>query len=125
MVAATPQRKHLSPAEFVAESGLSLATVHRYLKSGRLPKVQIGGFRCRVLIPREALKLVADALGIDDAGEVANVSSPSKTGPKSSNRRRKPRWLTQQTTNLEEDYAAKAKKRTGFHGALRMETPPA
>jgi hypothetical protein len=112
MAAATPEREHLSPTEFAVESGFSLATVHRYLKSGRLPKVQIGGFRCRVLIPREALKLAVNDRGIDDAGEVANVSSPSNTGPKSSNRRRKPRWLTQQTTNLKEDYAAKTQKRT-------------
>ena len=105
-----PIRKHLSPAEFAVESGLSLATVRRYLKSGRLPKVQFGGFRCRVLIPREALQLAAGSLGTGAAGEAASGNSPSTTAPKPSNRRRKPRWLTQQTTNLEEDYAAKTYK---------------
>jgi hypothetical protein len=45
----------LSPADFARHSGLSLSTVSRYLASGRLPKIQFGGRRCRVLIPRAAL----------------------------------------------------------------------
>jgi len=48
---------YLSPIEFSRVSGLSLSTVRRYLASGRLPKVQPGGRRCRVLVPREALEV--------------------------------------------------------------------
>lgn len=46
---------HLSPREFVELSGLSLATVHRRLADGSIPKIQFGGKRCRILIPRSAL----------------------------------------------------------------------
>ncbi len=48
----------LSPAEFAQFSGLSLPTIHRYRKSGRLPFIQPGGFRCRILIPKNASDLV-------------------------------------------------------------------
>jgi excisionase family DNA binding protein len=45
----------VSPKEFAARSGLSLSTVRRYLADGRLPSVQHGGRRCRVLIPLSIL----------------------------------------------------------------------
>ena len=57
-VASTSQsdgRESVSPQEFARLSGLSLATVRRYLSDGRLPSVQPGGRRCRVLIPRGVL----------------------------------------------------------------------
>ena len=50
------RRAYITPEEFVRLSGLSLSTVRRYLADGRLPKVQPGGHRCRVLIPRNALE---------------------------------------------------------------------
>lgn len=46
---------YLSPQAFAAVNGLSLATVRRYVADGRLPAFQPGGYRCRVLIHREAL----------------------------------------------------------------------
>lgn len=49
------EREFVSPADFVALSGLSLATVRRYVADGRLPSAQPGGRRCRVLIPVSAL----------------------------------------------------------------------
>ena len=49
-------RDYLSPHEFVARSGLSSATVRRYLRDGHLPSAQPGGPRCRVLIPVTVLK---------------------------------------------------------------------
>lgn len=45
----------LTPEQYVQATGLSSATVSRYLADGRLPKYQPGGPRCRVLIPRDAL----------------------------------------------------------------------
>lgn len=50
------EREYLSPQEFVLRSGLSIATVRRYLRDGRLPSVQPGGRRSRVLIPVTALE---------------------------------------------------------------------
>jgi excisionase family DNA binding protein len=81
-----------SPAEFARYSGLSIATVRRYLASGKLPKIQPKGARGRVLIPREALTASCQSAGgnAECAGTVipesAVESSPaSKRGPA-------PRW---------------------------------
>lgn len=51
-----------------------MPTVRRYLKSGRLPKVQPGGERCRVLIPRHAVTDQLQAM----AGTLAS-SKPQPT----------------------------------------------
>lgn len=64
-------REALSPKEFVAKSGLSLATVRRYLRDGRLPSIQPGGRRCRVLIPASALALVS-AVNAEPRSAVTN-----------------------------------------------------
>jgi hypothetical protein len=61
------QPEFLSPAEFALFSGLSLSTVSRRLAAGDIPKIQPGGPRCRVLIPRWALDSVM-ALAIQDQG---------------------------------------------------------
>jgi hypothetical protein len=47
-------RKGLSPKEFAAATGFSLATVHRRLAKNQLPKFQPGGKRTRILIPLDA-----------------------------------------------------------------------
>jgi hypothetical protein len=68
-------RRLLSPQEFSQLTGLSLATVHRYLKSGRLYYLQPGGPRSRILIP-------ADALGppfVLPSPSTARASSPSQS----------------------------------------------
>ncbi len=57
-------KEFLSPEEFHLLSGLSPATINRYLASGKLPKVQPGGKRCRVLIPRSALDALVAALPV-------------------------------------------------------------
>jgi hypothetical protein len=48
-------RKVRTIREAVQETGLSASTVRRYLASGRLPKIQLGGPGCAILIPAEAL----------------------------------------------------------------------
>lgn len=45
----------LTPAEFAAAAGLSLATVRRRIREGSLPVFQPGGKRTAVRIPRSAL----------------------------------------------------------------------
>ena len=90
--------EYLSPQQFACLSGLSNATVRRYLADGRLPKIQPGGQRCRVLIPRDALnasfrpqsmtKAEGEASVQRDARpeEICNSNSPPKSsGPT-------PRW---------------------------------
>jgi hypothetical protein len=72
-------RGHLSPKEFSQISGLSLATVHRYLKKGKLPFRQPGGPRGRILIPVDALQSVpagATGAGSDRGATAAREPSP-------------------------------------------------
>lgn len=45
----------LSPKEFARRAGISLATVHRYLSSGQLTKIQRAGKNGRVWIPESEL----------------------------------------------------------------------
>jgi hypothetical protein len=83
--------RFLTPDEFAAQSGLSIATVRRYLKARRLPMAQPGGPRCRVVIPTWALESLCDiAHSIKQVVETkatevaANPMRPS--GPQ-------PRWM--------------------------------
>jgi hypothetical protein len=85
--------EHLSPKQFSRLGGLSLATVHRYLRQGFLPFLQPGGRRHRILIPRQALELLpvlltghVASLAPDDAG--VPCSTPRLPGPA-------PRWRGQ------------------------------
>jgi predicted DNA-binding transcriptional regulator AlpA len=55
----TTPKRFLSPKEFSEFSGLSLATIHRYLRNGKLPYRQPAGPRGRILIPAEGLTITA------------------------------------------------------------------
>ncbi len=68
----------LSPQEFGQLSGLSLATVHRYLKRGCLPYRQPSGRRGRILIPRDALDLTTST-GLRPGDDTLPPSSLSAT----------------------------------------------
>jgi hypothetical protein len=70
-----PARGYLSPQEFSGLSGLSLATVHRYLREGRLPYRQPAGHRGRILIPADALELVHPATSSDERPQAPEVRS--------------------------------------------------
>ena len=91
--------EYLSPHQFADYSGLSLATVRRYLERDKLPKCQPGGPRCRILIPRSALDacLPTTSESGDDAkhsAQTPKLQSQSKTSinsPQSSGR--KPVWI--------------------------------
>ena len=76
----TESRDFLSPQEFAAKSGISLVSVRRYIAAGRLPSVQPGGRRCRVLIPQSALaqftKVADVALG---TGQTVPKPTPLNT----------------------------------------------
>lgn len=87
-------REFLSPQEFAASSGLSLVTVRRYLADGRLPAVQPGGRRCRVLIPRAALSRFAVTHGVSrKSGQSTNVTNTTIMASTKSLAGPPPRWL--------------------------------
>jgi excisionase family DNA binding protein len=69
--AAIPPRPYVSPAEYAALTGLSPATVRRYLKHGRIPYHQPAGSRGRILIPTDALELLTGAAASAVTGSAA------------------------------------------------------
>jgi excisionase family DNA binding protein len=85
-----PVKQFLSPAEFAVLSGLSLATVHRYLRRGTLPFQQPGGKRARILISRAALDGLQLAASPEKAIE-PQLSSPA-IHPQSKFPGPRPRW---------------------------------
>lgn len=79
---------HVSPARFSELSGLSLATVHRRLADGSIPKKQYGGKRCRILIPLSALS--SQPVG-QQASNIESSVNPNTTRPVRSGTA--PRWM--------------------------------
>lgn len=88
-------RDFISPGEFAERSGLSLATVKRYLARGDLPKYQPGGKACRVLIPRQALESFASSSGIGTAPPASDLNEGDASDSETKQPRRRgprPRW---------------------------------
>lgn len=86
-------RSNLSPAEFALEAGLGIATVRRYVKAGKLPKVQPGGERCRVMIPRSALTSATRSSAANlDPQRVIATDAVAETPINRKRRGPTPRW---------------------------------
>ena len=92
-------RDYISPAEFVSVTGISMSTVRRYLRSGQLPKIQPGGHRCRVLIPRDALESYRNQTAVpEDTAKwqpETNTKAVDSSGPTNAPnyRGQTPRWM--------------------------------
>src|SRR5262245_5075038 len=89
-------RRYLSPQEFSTLSGLSLSTVHRYLRRGRLPYQQPAGRRGRILIPATVLEQIADdpsSAGSAQApvAPLAGTANSPRTSARPSGPR--PKWI--------------------------------
>lgn len=88
---------YVTPEQFAELSTLSIATVRRYLRTGKLPHEQPFGPRGRVLIPRNALQpfvgQCAAAVDTDSAIDALPSSSVSNVAraPGPSPRWKKPR----------------------------------
>ncbi len=86
-----------SPEEFAAQTGLSIATVRRYIDKGKLPSVQPGGPRSRILIPADALDQLARRAVVESSPAAALEPVPDP-GSRSTPTRRPgptPRWRRQ------------------------------
>jgi excisionase family DNA binding protein len=72
---------------------ISLPTVRRYVKSGKLPSVQPGGKGCKILIPADALETCRREQ--QATSKPLLLSPPAKSKPKSKPTRpaRRPNWL--------------------------------
>jgi hypothetical protein len=92
-------RRYLSPQDFSQLSGLSLASVYRYLKSGQLPCWQPRGPRGRILIPADALVMAHAGRPDAPTSLTSTLAAPSpataapqcQTAPQLSGPR--PKWL--------------------------------
>jgi hypothetical protein len=80
----------LSPKAYAQASGISLATVRRYLKLGLLPKLQPGGKRGRVCIPRSSLEVRPACEAQADTSLPRPIKSPKAPGRLAG---RVPNWL--------------------------------
>jgi hypothetical protein len=79
----------LSPSEFAQRAGLNISTVHRYIKRGKLAKIQLGGEGCRIWIPASELyritgsppsqPLATSQSAQEREGNVAPSSIPGRT----------------------------------------------
>jgi hypothetical protein len=90
----------ISPAEYAALRGCSMATVRRYLKAGKIAHEQPGGFRCRIFIAANLAKpdsptvTAPPSAGVDETsapGMIALAATPStdrRHGPRPSWRSR-------------------------------------
>ena len=82
-----------SPHEYAAHTGLSIATVRRYLKLGRLPKHQPGGPRCRVLIPMSAVEAL-DVAPVPIPVHIPANEAPPNVPPRPRLAGKLPNWLS-------------------------------
>jgi hypothetical protein len=89
-------KRYLSPQEFSQLSGLSLTTVHRYLRSGKLRHLQLAGPRSRILIPIDALEASTVATPGPAAAETTAAATSSANLPPPATLSRlsgpRPRW---------------------------------
>ena len=90
--------EYASPDEFAGLTGLSMATVRRYLRDGRLPKVQPGGKRCRVMIPRDALEeFLPSSYASGESTDVPMADNTAVSSPPTTSTPRDhgpvPRWM--------------------------------
>ncbi len=86
-----------SPEEFAAQTGLSIATVRRYIDKGKVPSVQPAGPRGRILIPSDALDQLAGRVVVEASPAMALEPAPN-AGSRSTPARRSgptPRWRRQ------------------------------
>jgi len=90
------EQRYFSPDQFAEMSGLSIATVRRYLATGKISSIQPGGCRCRKLIPVSVLDSFLRERPV--ATSTGKNSSNSKhishhQYPKTSISGSKPNWL--------------------------------
>lgn len=77
-------KKYVRPAEFSRLTGISVMTIRRCLRDGRLPFVQPGGRGHLILIPVDALDRLRTPAG--PADDPPPPAPPVLSGPK-------PEWL--------------------------------
>lgn len=87
----------LTVQELSVKSRLSVATIHRLKRQGKIPFYQPAGKRGRVLFPPDAVERAAQATSSSAAKAPGNAGSPSHlSGPR-------PAWMITTPIPLDED----------------------
>jgi predicted DNA-binding transcriptional regulator AlpA len=76
--AQTPEKAYLDIKELKARTGLSLATLHRLIRKGKLPHFQPAGPRGRLLFPPDAIERCAVAAASKPPPPSAPASEPRR-----------------------------------------------
>jgi excisionase family DNA binding protein len=86
-------RVYLGYAEIAAQTGISLSTLRRRVKEGRLPFIQPGGRRTRIVFPADVIERLLQNAG--NAAETTPVSStePARSAAKPTHHGPRPKWL--------------------------------
>ena len=89
------QAEFLSPKEFAPRHDLSISTVRRYVKDGRIPADQPGGRRHRILIPIDALTQSGKASKTPSDATTDAASREKPSVPREIHKRSgpMPKWL--------------------------------
>jgi excisionase family DNA binding protein len=90
--------RFLSIAEFARLARLSISTIRRYMKAGKLPYVQIGGPRSRVLFAADVLDHFVSQSSLTSSHIEEAASSPSCEAARQDNAPKQipgpcPKWL--------------------------------
>lgn len=89
--------RYVTSGELISRTKISLSTLHRYVKQGRLPYFQPGGKGAKLLFPPNAVEIAATAMGgaaHRDAPTSAEATSTSAALTKLPGPR--PRWQNPQ-----------------------------
>lgn len=89
------ETQFLSPKQFAVLSGLSIATVRRYLDSDAIQSSQPAGKRHRILIPRAEVARFKSEMGATGSPAPASCQSPPPLQPTQPKAGPRPRWRRQ------------------------------
>src|SRR4051794_28418383 len=94
-----PLSRYVSLKEFSRLTGLSLTTLRRRVKDGSLPCKQLGGRRCRLLIPRDALETLDKSVAATSSDAELATTTDGSILPATTTRQPlpgpRPRWTQQ------------------------------
>jgi hypothetical protein len=92
LLPAKDSRAFLTPLEFAQYTGYSISTIRRYLKAGKLKKLQPGGPDCAIQIPAEEARVMNESVGHSFEETNLEADPPPILPPKQSLSGPAPRW---------------------------------
>ena len=89
-----PARTCLSYEELSVQTGLSLSTLRRRVKEGKLPCIQPGGRRTRIVFPVDVVeRLLQHASNSSETATVPPAPKPARPAANPTHHGPRPKWL--------------------------------